>query len=322
MPAVTARRYGWPATLEHERLAVPVPASGEVRVRVHGAAIDKGTLLMLEGRPWLARPMFGIRRPRHAVPGLDVAGTVDAVGAGVTGVVVGDRVVGIARGGLAEYAIVPVGKLAPAPTSIDLLHAAALPVSGITALQAVRAAQLRPGCTVVVSGASGGVGHYVVQLACAAGAEVTAVCSAAKAEFARSLGASHVHAYDRDGALADAGRRWDVVIDVMGGTDVRGLVRVTAPGGTIVLVGGDSGGRLTAGYGRQLRALLVRPFVRRRIVVIASAERAGDIVELVGRVDDGAVVPHVDRVVPLAGAGDAIALLASGAVRGKVVVAV
>lgn len=320
MRAVVQRAYGSLDGLDHETIPVPTPDAGDVLVRVSAAAVDHGTLMMLEGRPWLARPAFGLRCPRHVVPGLDVSGTVEAVGDGVTACAVGDRVVGISRGALAEYATVPVAKLAGAPDSIDLVDAAALPVSGITALQTVQRAAIHPGDAVLVLGASGGVGHYVVQLAVAGGATVTGVCSAAKADFVRSLGAADVIPHDDGTDLFASGRTWDVVIDVMGNTPLRRLRRVTPPAGRILLVGGDTGGRITAGYGRQLRSLVAGPFLRRRISVVASRERAADIAELVRRVDAGEVRPHVDRRIPLDAAEDALRHLAEGRVRGKVVV--
>jgi NADPH:quinone reductase-like Zn-dependent oxidoreductase len=319
MRAVLQRGFGGIDQLERADVAVPEPAAGEVLVRVRAAGIDKGTLLILEGRPLLARPAFGIRRPKHPVPGLDVSGTVEAIGPGVTGFATGDEVVGISRGAFADYAVVPADKLALAPTTIDLRDAAALPVSGITALQAVRAAGISSGDSVLILGASGGVGHYLVQLAVAAGARVTAVCGAAKADFVRDLGAVEVAPYDTDDVLA-TGRTWDVVFDVMGNPPLKRLRRATPRGGWIVLVGGDDGGRVTAGYGRQLRAVLVAPFTGRRLTVVASRERSADIAELVERVERGDVRPHVHHAVPLDQAASAFRLLSGGTVRGKVVI--
>jgi NADPH:quinone reductase-like Zn-dependent oxidoreductase len=321
MRAVVQRGFGGTDQLEVTRRAVPTAGAGEVLVRVRAAAIDRGTLLMLEGRPLLARPAFGVRRPRHPVPGLDVSGIVVALGAGVSGVAIGDRVVGISRGALAEYAVVPVSKLAAAPRELDLVTAAALPVSGITAVQAMELAGIGPGDRVLVTGASGGVGHYVVQLAASAGAAVTAVCSAAKADMVRSLGAAAVVPYDERDALR-SGTTWDVVVDVMGNAPLRRLCRATVPGGRIVLVGGDTGGRLTAGYGRQLRALVAGPLLGRRVRVLASRERAHTIAALVAAVDDGRVRPSVDRVFALDEIAAALDHLAAGRASGKVVVAV
>lgn len=320
MRAVVQRGFGGLDQLEQAAVAVPEPAAGEVLVRVRAAAVDRGTLLILEGRPLLARPAFGIRRPKHPVPGLDVSGTVESIGSGVTGFAVGDEVVGISRGAFAEYAVVPAAKLALAPTTIELRDAAALPVSGITALQAVTAAAISAGDSVLVIGASGGVGHYLVQLCVAAGARVTAVCSAAKSDFVRSLGADEVVPYDSGVDVLAGGRTWDVVFDVMGNPSLQRLRRATPRGGRIVLVGGDDGGRVTAGYGRQLRAVLVAPFLRRKVTVVASRERSADIADLVEHVQRGTVRPHVDLAVPLDDAASAFRHLAGGRVRGKVVI--
>lgn len=196
-------------------------------------------------------------------------------------------------------------------------------MSGLTALQAVRKGEVQPGQRVLIIGASGGVGHYAVQIAVARGAEVTAVCRSAKADLMRSLGATHVLAHDRgELAAAPADLRWDVVIDIAGNASVRRLRRLATQRGTVVIVGGDTGGRWTAGYGRNLRAMAVSPFVGTRLFALVSRETAIDLVALRELVDEGRLRPHVDRTFALADAPDALRYLASGAAFGKVVVTV
>jgi NADPH:quinone reductase-like Zn-dependent oxidoreductase len=197
----------------------------------------------MTGQPYIARLALGLRRPRNRVPGGDVAGVVEKVGSGVTGFAVGDEVFGVGKGAFAELAVVPVGKLVRTPEGLAPEHAAAVPISGLTALHAVRdVGQVQPGQSVLVIGAAGGVGTYAVQIAKAAGAEVTGVCSTSKLDLVRSIGADHVVDYTRDD-IVERGERYDVVIDIAGNRTLRQLRRVLAPKGTLVIVGGEEGGR-------------------------------------------------------------------------------
>ena len=227
----------------------------------------------------------------------------------------------MAPGSFAEYAVAPEDKLARKPENLSFAQAAAIPVSAGTALQAlVDAGRVQAGQSVLVVGASGGVGTYAVQLAKAFGAEVTGVSSTAKVDLVKSLGADHVIDYTRED-FADGTRRYDLILDIGGSTPVRRLRRALRPRGTLVFVGGENSGNLT-GLGRQLRGALVSPFLRQRLVLLVTKERAADLERLSGLIEDGKLVPSVDRSYPLEEAPDAMRLLEEGRVRGKVVITV
>jgi NADPH:quinone reductase-like Zn-dependent oxidoreductase len=319
--AVTQRAYGTSEVLRLETLERPRPAPGEVLVRVHAAGLDRGTWHLMTGRPYLVRLAMGLRAPRDVVVGRDVAGTVVEVGEGVTRFAVGDEVYGAARGSLAEHAVVRQDRLAPKPAALSWEQAGVVPISGLTAIQAVEAARIGAGQQVLVLGASGGVGSYVVQLAVALGAEVTGVCSAGKADLVRALGATTVLDYRADDP-ADGQRHWDVVIDIGGNSSIRRLRRMLTPTGTAVLVGGEEGGRWTGGFGRSLRAAALSPFLRQRLVMLTSREDGRVLERLAPYLETGAVVPSVDSVHSLADASAAMRRLEAGEVRGKVAIAV
>ncbi|GAB03923.1 NADPH:quinone reductase-like Zn-dependent oxidoreductase [Gordonia amarae] len=319
MSAIVQHRYGGSETFEVARLPRPAPGPGEVLVRVRAAAVDRGTWHLMTGLPLVARPAIGLRTPRTPIPGRDVAGTVVSVGAGVTGFAAGDEVVGTADGSLAEFAPVPVTRLAHAPASATPEQAAAVPISGLTALQAVRAARIADGDRVLITGASGGVGSYAVQIATAAGARVTAVASGAKEDFVRSLGATEFIDYTA-GPIDRSGTRFDAIIDIAGNLPVRRLRRMLTARGTLVVVGSETGGRWTAGVQRQLYATLVSPFVRQRLTGLVSKETGQDMTELVAMVDDARIRPAVDKAFSLDDAASAMDYLLSGQVRGKVAV--
>jgi NADPH:quinone reductase-like Zn-dependent oxidoreductase len=275
----------------------------------------------MTGTPYAVRLVTGLRRPRQPVPGLDLAGTVVEVGAAVTRFAPGDEVYGIGTGTFAEYAVAKEAKLASRPAGLTHRQAATVPVSAITALQAVTdLAGVRAGQRVLVTGASGGVGSYAVQIAVAAGAEVTGVASAAKADLVRSLGAAHVLDYATDdfAALAD---RYDVIIDIAGNASLSRLRRALTPTGTAGLVGGEDAGRLL-GMGRQLRALVVSLFSRQRLTLRVPKESAADLERLTALIDAGQVKPSVGATYPLADAAEAMRQLVAGQVRGKVAIAV
>jgi NADPH:quinone reductase-like Zn-dependent oxidoreductase len=322
MQAIVQRRYGDAGTWHLDELAVPEPGRGEVVVQVDAAAIDRGTWHLMIGEPWLARIAFGLRRPRQPVPGRDLAGTVAAAGIGVTEFAVGDRVVGTGTGSLAEYAVAPVTRLALLPAGVAPEQAAVLPVSGQTALQAVcDVAEVAPGERVLITGASGGVGTFAVQIAKAAGAEVTAVCSAAKAAAVRALGTDVVLDYRVDDPLSDVGR-YDVIVDIGGRAALRRTRRALTRDGRLVIVGGLGGGKLLSGYDRSIRAALWSPFVSQRLSMLASTERGSDVQRLVEMVTAGTLRPPVDAVVPLVDAPDAMRSLAAGDVTGKLAISV
>lgn len=321
MRAVVQDRYGAPDVLHLEQTPQPVIAPHEVLLRVHAAGLDRGTWHLLTGTPYLMRVIgFGLRRPKNRVPGLDVAGTVVAVGSDVTRFGVGDEVYGISRGSFAEYAAAREDKLAAKPANLSFEQAAVVPVSALTALQALRdAGRVEAGQRVLVIGASGGVGSYAVQIAKAFGAEVTAVASTAKLDLVRSLGADHVVDYTRE-SFADRPERYDLVIDIGGRSPTSRLRRVLTARGTVVFVGGENGGSITGGMGRQLRAVVLSLFVRHRLVMHTTKERASDLLPLTELVESGAVVPSLECTFALEQVADALRKLAVGSVRGKVAV--
>jgi NADPH:quinone reductase-like Zn-dependent oxidoreductase len=325
MKAITQDRYGGTDRLELRDVAVPTPGPGEVRVRVRAAGIDQGTWHLMAGMPLVVRLGIGVRRPRQPVLGRDVAGVVDAVGEGVSEFAVGDEVFGIAPGALAELALARADKLAHKPTGLGFAEAAALPVSGLTALQALRdAATVQPGQRVLVIGASGGVGSYAVQLAVAFGAEVAGVASPAKADFVRSLGAAEVVGYRTADptTLPRLQGRFDVVLDIAGRRPVRRLRRLLTPTGTLVIIGGEGGGRLVGGVHRQVGAALTSRLHRQRSPFFLADENAADLAVLADLVGTGRIRPVLDRTFDLVDAAVAIDHLRSGQVRGKVAVSV
>lgn len=322
MRAVVQDRYGSSDTWAVRAVEPPAIGPGEVLVRVHAAGLDRGTWHEMTGRPYLMRVMgFGLRRPKSRVPGRAVAGIVETVGANVTRFRAGDEVFGVARGAFAELAAAREDKLAQRPTSIGFEHAAAVPISATTALQGLHLGRVAGGQQVLVIGASGGVGSYAVQLAAHLGAEVTAVCSAAKADLVRSLGARRVLDYATQDAL-DGSRRYDLVLDIAGNASLRRLRRALLPTGSLVIVGGESKGNVTGGFGRSLRAPLVSVFLRRRMTMLVSKEHHADLVSLTELIDAGRLMPCIDATYALDDAGAAMRALEAGAVRGKVVIRV
>jgi NADPH:quinone reductase-like Zn-dependent oxidoreductase len=307
--------------LRLEDVAAPAPGPGEVLVRVRAAGVDRGVWHLVTGLPYVARLAFGLRRPRRRIPGSEVAGRVEAVGEGVTAFRPGDDVFGACRGSFAELACAAERMLAPKPAGLAYEDAAALPVSGCTALQALRdAAQVRAGQGVLVVGAGGGVGTLAVQLAKALGAAVTGVCSAGKVDLVRGLGADDVLDYARED-FADGRRRWDAIVDTAGNRPLSTLRRALAPRGALVLVGGEGGGRWLGGVERQLGALLLRPVARQRLRPMLAALRAEDLRVLAELAAAGKLRPVVSRTYPLAEAPDAVRAL-DGHTRGKLVVTV
>jgi NADPH:quinone reductase-like Zn-dependent oxidoreductase len=324
MKAIVRDAYGSADVLEVRDVAQPSVAGDEVLVRVHAAGLDRGAWHIMTGRPYLIRIAgFGLRRPKDPGLGTELAGVVESVGAGVTGYAVGDRVYGSGRNSFASYTSARPGSLAPMPADLTYEQAAAVPVSGVTALQALRnQGRVQAGQSVLVIGASGGVGSFAVQIAKALGARVTGVCSPAKVDFVRSLGAVHVIDYTT-GDLADGNRRYDLVLDIGGNRPVTTLRRLLTPKGAFVFVGGEGGGRLTGGMGRQLRSLALSPFVGQRLGTpwIAKVNRA-DLDALRTMIESGAVTPAIDRVCTLTDIPDALRDLEAGKVRGKIVAAI
>ncbi|WP_446209852.1 NAD(P)-dependent alcohol dehydrogenase [Micromonospora sp. IBSANI012] len=321
MKAIVQDRYGSADVWELRDIDPPRVGDDDVLVRVHAAGVDPGVWHLMTGLPYPVRLGYGLRRPRHRVPGMDLAGVVEAVGRHVTRFAPGDEVYGTGAGSYAEYALAPQHKLARKPAALTFAEAAAIPVSGQTALTAVRdAATVRPDQRVLVIGAGGGVGSYAVQLATAAGAHVTGVCGPTKPDLVTSLGAIDVIDHTRED-ITDRGVTYDVIVDTAGNRTLTHLRRALTPTGTLVLVGGEAAtGKLLQGFDRQLRALLLSPLVGQRLVPLVAKESSENLDALTALVDAGRLRPVLDRSWPLAEAADAIRHLRGGHARGKNVV--
>jgi NADPH:quinone reductase-like Zn-dependent oxidoreductase len=322
MRRITHDAFGSADVLALTQVARPVPSNDEVLVRVHAAGVDRGAWHMMTGRPYLGRLAFGIRTPRRRVLGTEVAGTVDAIGSAVTRFAVGDEVYGFEKGSFAEYAVARQDKLAVKPASLTFEQAASVPVSGATALQALTdAGRVEQGQTVLVSGASGGVGSYAVQIAKAHGTEVTGVASAGKADLVTSLGADHVLDYARDD-YTDGSRHYDLALDIAGNPTLSRLRRALTPTGTAVITGGEEGGSFSGGMNRQLRALALSPFLRQRLTMFLAKQRSSDLERLTALIEAGHITPSLERTYPLDEVTDAIRHLEAGNVRGKVAISI
>jgi NADPH:quinone reductase-like Zn-dependent oxidoreductase len=321
MKAIVQDAYGSSDVLRQVEIDRPDIAVNEVLVKVVAAGMDRGTWHSMAGKPYLMRVIgFGFRRPKNHVPGLDVAGTVVAVGSEVTRFQPGDEVFGMSRGSFAEYAASREDKLAHKPANLSFEQAAVVPISGGTALQGLRdAGHIDAGQKVLIIGASGGVGTYAVQLAKALGTEVTGVCSASKVDLVRSIGADHVIDYAREDYL-DGAHSYDLILDIGGNNSLSRLRRALTPKGTLVIVGGEEGGNLIGGFDRQCRALVVSMFVSQRLTMLASKERHTDLEALTPFIEKGQVVPVIDRTYSLGDVPDAMRYLEAGQVRGKLAI--
>jgi len=322
MQAIVRDRYGdTDHVLRPDTIERPAIADHEVLVQVEAAGVDRGAWHLVTGLPYPIRLAgYGLRAPKNPVPGREVSGHVVDVGAAVTSVRVGDDVFGIAEGSFAQYARARADRLAPKPQRLDFTSAAAATISAITALQAVRDhGRVHPGHRVLVIGASGGVGTFAVQIAKAHGADVTGVCSTSKIDLVRSIGADHVIDYTTDDITTE-GVRYDVILDIAGNRPLRLLRRALAPRGTLVIVGGENGGRWLGGSDRQLRALALSPFVGQKLRTFIASENHDDLLVIAALIDSGKVTPVVERTFPLDETATAIRYLHDGHARGKVVI--
>ncbi|GMA41268.1 NAD(P)-dependent alcohol dehydrogenase [Mobilicoccus caccae] len=320
MRAAVHQRYGPPSVLESSRIGIPQPGPGDVLVQVGAAAVHIGDYFVLTGEPYVLRLAFGLRRPRHGIPGRDLAGVVAAVGKDVTTCRPGDEVFGWSTTGtLTEYACVPADHLVPVPADLSVVSAAAVATSGLTALQALRdIAGVRPGQSVLITGASGGVGSFAVQIATAFGAEVTGVCSTRNVDLVRSLGADHVVDYTQtDFTCSDT--RYDVILDNVEARPLAATRRALTPTGTLIPNSGR-GGRVLGPLGRIVTARVLSVFTRQRLKPLLSVEKRQDLLTLADLIATGQVTPLIDRTYPLDEAADALRYVGAGHTRGKVVV--
>jgi NADPH:quinone reductase-like Zn-dependent oxidoreductase len=277
----------------------------------------------MTGLPYLFRIAgSGLRAPKTRVRGTDVAGRVETIGKDVTRLQAGDEVFGICDGAFAEYATAQPDKVTPKPANLTFEQAATVPTSGCTALQAVRNnGKVLPGQKVLIIGAAGGVGSFAVQIAKAFGAQVTGVCSTTKVDLVRSIGADDVIDYTRDD-FAETGQRYDIILDIAGNRSVSHLRRALSPRGTLVIVGGEGGGRWFGGIDRQLRASMLSPFVHQKLGTFVAKANGEDLVVLKELIEAGKVTPVIDKAYPLSEVPEAIRHLEEGHARGKVVITV
>ena len=325
MQAIVQDTYGGPDVLERRDIDRPVPGDDEVLIRVRAAGLHRGDWHVMTGLPYLIRfvvPTMGLRRPKNPVRGMDVAGTVEAVGGNVTRFQPGDAVFGWTDGSFAEYATAPQDQLAPMPATLSFEQAGVVPISGFAALQALRdVGEIQAGQRVLVLGAAGGVGSFAVQLAKAFGAEVTGVGSTTQLDLIRSLGADQVVDYTRDD-VTDGTRRWDLVLDAGGHRPLSRLRRALTATGTLVIVGSEGRGRWLGGFDRNLRAVLLSRFVSQRLRMLSSRPGQQDLQTLRELAEAGELTPVIDRTYPLAEVPAAIRHLEAGHVRGKLVITV
>ena len=320
MKAIVQDTYGAADVLELRDIEQPKAADGEVLLAVNSAGVNRGTLHVMAGEPYLMRLMgFGVRRPKNPVPGQDVAGTVVAIGAGVTRFAVGDAVFGVGKGSFAEFSAAREDKLAHKPENLTFEQAAVLGISGLTALLALDVSRVQAGQSVLVVGASGGVGTFAVQIAVAIGAKVTGVCSTAKTDLVASLGAERVIDYTVED-FADGAQTYDVVLDIGGMSRVSHLRHALTRKGTLVIVGGEGGSTWSPGMGRQLTAVALSPFVAQRLTMVLNKEHYAGLERLAALAAAGKITSVIERSYPLAQVPDAVRHLEAGKVRGKVVI--
>lgn len=322
--AVIQDRYGPPReVLNLREIDKPViKKNHEVLLRVHTAAVHAGDWLLMSGQPPILRLMFGLRKPRKSIPGFDVAGYVEEVGSNVTELQPGDEVFGTCTGSCAEYVVTSVDRLAPKPANLALDHSAAIAISGITALRGIRdAAKVRPGQKVLITGASGGVGTFAVQIAKSLGAEVTGVCSTPNLDLVRSIGADHVIDYTRQD-FAQGQEQYDIILDNAGRHSLSEMRRAVSPGGKLVPNSGTAGGRVFGPIGRMLHAYVAAVFVRKQAPPFMAGEKREDMLALKDLIETGTITPVIDTTYPLLDTAGAMEHIAAGHARGKTLIAV
>jgi len=325
MKAVVQDEYGSAAVLETRDIDRPEITEEEVLVRVRAAGVNPADWAIMSGLPYIARPVYGLRKPKNAVRGTDVAGTVEAVGAGVTRLQPGDEVFGWCSalgGAFAEYAAASEDALAPKPANLTFEEAAAVPMAGLVALQALRDhGGVRAGQKVLINGASGGIGTFAVQIAKALGAEVTGVCSTRNVEMVRSIGADHVIDYTRED-FTQKTERYDFILDNVANHSLSDLRRALTPTGTLVPNGGGFDNHWFASGGRMIGAHVLNRFVSHRLRPFIVSPKLEDLVALKGLIESGKVTPVIDRTYPLSEAAQAIGNVGGGHARGKIAVTV
>jgi NADPH:quinone reductase-like Zn-dependent oxidoreductase len=322
MKAIVQDKYGSADVLELREIDIPEPGADDLLLRVHAAGVDPGVWHLMTGLPYLVRVIgYGFSAPKQRIRGMDAAGIVEAVGENVTQFKPGDAVFGICDGSFAQYGCGKAARFAHKPAGLSFEQAAAVPISGLSALNGLRVGKLERGQKVLVIGAAGGVGSYAVQLAKAFGANVTGVCSTSKLGLVRELGAEHVIDYTRED-FTDGSHAFDLILDTAGRRPVSELQRALSPRGTLVIVGGEGGDRWLGGFQRQIFAPLRAQLGEQRLVGLAFKERQQDLYTLKALIDAGKLTPVLDKTYPLAAAAEAIRYWERGHARGKVVLRV
>lgn len=322
MKAIVHDRYGGADVMKLREIDRPKIGDDDVLVRVAAAGMDRGVWHLMAGMPYVIRLGFGLRAPKNPVLGMDVAGRVEAIGKNVTEFQAGDEVFGICSGSFAEYACVSRKKLARKPANLTFEQAAAVPISGGTALQGLRdKGELRAGQKVLIIGAGGGVGTFAVQIAKAFGAEVTGVEGPTKVDMVRSIGADHVIDYRRED-FSRMGQRYDVILDIAGNRSLRDLRRALLPKGTLVITGGEEGDRWIGGTDRMLRAMALSPFVGQKLRGFVASEGREHLDVLTEFIEAGKITPVIDSTYPLSETPEAMRHLLEGHPRGKIVITV
>lgn len=315
-------RYGSANVLEFTDIDPPVPGDDDILIRVHAAGVDPGVWHLMTGMPYLMRVIgYGLRKPKTRVRGRDVAGTIEAMGANITQFQRGDKVFGICEGSFAEFAIVRQNRLAHKPASLTFEQAAAVPISGLTALHALRKGHVQPGQHVLIIGAAGGIGTFAVQLAKAYGAIVTGVCSTTKMDLVRSIGADHVIDYTSEDFTTSA-RDYDLVLDTAGNRPLSHLRRVLTSHGTLVIIGGEAGGAWFGGTDRPLRAAMLSPLVSQTLGGLMPDEDHKDLDVLREFIEAAKVTPVIDRTYPLSQTAEALDYVRQEHAQGKVVITI
>ena len=322
MKAIICTKYGSPDVLKFEEVQKPVPGDDEVLIKIHAAAANAGDWHLMRADPFLIRLMYGLQKPKHEILGTDVAGRVEAIGKNVTQFQPGDEVFGDMSGSgfgaFAEYVCAPENRIALKPANVTFEDAAAVPSAAVTALQALRdKGQIQSGQKVLINGASGGVGMFAVQIAKAFGAEVTAVCSTRNMEMARSIGADHVIDYTQED-FTQNGQQYDLILAANGYHPISDYRRALSPTGIYVMTGGAPA--------QMYQAMLLGPWI-----TMTSSKKMGnmmvksnqqDLVFMKELLEDGKVIPVIDRRYPLSETADAIRYLEDGHAKGKVIISI
>src|SRR5438067_7728728 len=322
MKAIVQDIYGEPeAVLALQEIAKPVVKDGEVLVRVHAASVHVGDWMMVTGVPYIARPAYGMRKPKNRVPGTDVAGTVEAVGQGVTELRPADEVFGWCTGAFAEYVCAAAGHFVAKPPSLTFEQAAAVGVSASTALQLLRdQGKVQPGQKVLINGASGGVGTFAVQIAKAFGADVAGVCGTRNVDMVRSIGADHVIDYTQED-FTQGGPRYDFILDNVGNHSLSATRRALTPTGKLQSNGGGhASGRWVGSLGSVIKVAAVSRFVRQQLGPTIIFPNRADLLVLKGLIDGGTVTPVIDGTYPLSATPEALGHVGEGHARGTVVI--